>query len=317
MNQVLTLALPFFGLILLGFGCGKLKKFPEQGLVWMNFFIVYVALPPLFFKLIGSTPLEQLGNFRFVLLTTLCTYLAFVFSFGIGLKASQGEVAPATIQGVLGAYSNVGYMGPGLTFAALGAAANVPTALIFVFDSMLLFTLVPFLMGMAGKEQHSVLTTTALVLKRILTHPFNVATALGVVAAYYKWQPPAALDTMLIMLKNAAAPVALFTLGVTVALRPMRKLSFALPMHLLIKLVGHPALVFTVLSAFGGFDRVWILTATLMAALPPALNVYVMARQYEEYVEEASSGVLVGTLVSIVTVTGLLWLIAENRLPVW
>ena len=79
----------------------------------------------------------------------------------------------------------------------------------------------------------------------------------------------------------------------------------------------HPMLVFTVLSLIGGFERVWILTATLMAGLPPALNVFVMARQYDTYVERASSGVLVGTLVSILTVTGLLWLIAENKLPIW
>ncbi len=42
-----------------------------------------------------------------------------------------------------------------------------------------------------------------------------------------------------------------------------------------------------------------------------------MARQYDVYVERASSGVLVGTLVSIFTVTGLLWLIAENKLPIF
>ena len=139
----------------------------------------------------------------------------------------------------------------------------------------------------------------------------------GVAAAYFKWQPPAAIDTMLVLLKNAAAPVALFALGVTVALRPLTRAPKEMPVHLFIKLILHPMLVFMVLSLLGGFDRVWILTATLMAGLPPALNVFVMARQYETYVERASSGVLVGTLVSILTVTGLLWLIAENKLPVW
>ena len=60
LSSVLALALPFFGLIFLGFFCGKLKKLPEAGLQWMNFFIVYVALPALFFKLISSAPFEQL-----------------------------------------------------------------------------------------------------------------------------------------------------------------------------------------------------------------------------------------------------------------
>lgn len=317
MSPVITLAFPFFGLILLGFGCGKLMKIPEDGLRWMNFFIVYIALPPLFFKLIGATPFEELTNWRFIAATTLCTYIAFVLSFGIGIVAGKGNIREATIQGIFGAYSNVGYMGPGLTFAALGAGSSVPTALIFVFDSMLLFALLPFLMALGGREKIRFLATSRLVLWRICSHPFNVATAAGVIAAYFKWQPPAAIDTMLVLLKNAAAPVALFALGVTVALRPLTRTPIEMPAHLLVKLVLHPALVFLVLSLMGGFDRVWILTATLMAALPPALNVFVMARQYDTYVERASSGVLVGTLVSILSVTGLLWLISENRLPVW
>ena len=95
MSPVITLAFPFFGLIILGFGCGKLMKIPEDGLRWMNFFIVYIALPPLFFKLIGATPFEQLTNWRFILTTTLCTYIAFVLSFGMGIIASRGNIREA------------------------------------------------------------------------------------------------------------------------------------------------------------------------------------------------------------------------------
>ena len=52
-----------------------------------------------------------------------------------------------------------------------------------------------------------------------------------------------------------------------------------------------------------------------MAALPPALNVFVLAQQYGSYVQGASNGVLLGTLVSVATVTGLLVLITKGWLP--
>jgi malonate transporter and related proteins len=45
MIDVLNLALPYFSLIFIGFACGKAKKLPEQGLAWMNFFLLYVSLP--------------------------------------------------------------------------------------------------------------------------------------------------------------------------------------------------------------------------------------------------------------------------------
>ncbi len=44
MIDVVNLSLPFFGLIFIGFACGRIKQLPDTALAWMNFFIVYVSL---------------------------------------------------------------------------------------------------------------------------------------------------------------------------------------------------------------------------------------------------------------------------------
>ena len=92
MNSVVSLALPFFGLILLGYACGRRLRYPEAGLQWMSFFIVYLALPALFFKLIAEAPFEQLNNWPFVIGTTLSTFAIFVLSFLVGMIALRGQV---------------------------------------------------------------------------------------------------------------------------------------------------------------------------------------------------------------------------------
>lgn len=314
-RDVLNLSLPFFGLIGIGYVCGKLMRFPEAHLAWMNFFIVYVALPALFINLISVTPFEQLGNWPFVAATTVSTYIAFALAFVAGAVFTQGNLREATIAGVGGAYSNIGYLGPGLTLAALGPASTVPTALIFVFDSILLFALTPFLMALAGQEKAGVGKTARLVAWRIVSHPFNIATAIGVAMAYFQAQPPAPVARMLTFLQNGAAPAALFVMGVTIALREVKRLAPELPVILLIKLVLHPLIVWSLLSIVGDFGRDWTFTAVLMAALPPALNVFVMANQYRCYVERASSTILLGTLASIVTLTALLYAIASGAVP--
>ncbi|HSI39254.1 MAG TPA: AEC family transporter [Xanthobacteraceae bacterium] len=315
MTEVLALALPFFGVIFLGFGCGRFAGIPESGLAWLSFFIIYVALPPLFFSLVARTPFTELTNGRFILVTTLSTALCFALSFGIGLWLRFGNLPEATIAAILGSYSNVGYMGPGLTLGALGAGASVPTALIFVFDSLFFFTVVPLLMAVGGRDRHGLWGTLGLALRRVLTHPFNVATFLGVAAAYVEFQPPAAIDRVLEFLRNAAAPCALFTLGVSVALRPMQRFQWEVPPLIAIKLVLHPVLVWLALSLAGGFDPIWIATAVLMASLPPALNAFIMAKQYDIYVEAASGGVLIGTVASVASVTALLYLLRHGGLP--
>eukprot|EP01035_Chromulina_nebulosa_P015396 gene15396-20400_t len=58
--------------------------------------------------------------------------------------------------------------------AALGPGASAPLVLIFVFDSLLLFSIIPFLMALAGVEKKSPLDTARQVAWQVATHPFNV-----------------------------------------------------------------------------------------------------------------------------------------------
>lgn len=315
MADILQLAAPFFGLIILGFLSGRISRLPERELGWMNFFILYMALPSLFFEFVSRTPFEQLVNPRFVLTTTFSTLCCFVLSIGIALWMRKGNLPEAAIAGVAGAYANVGYLGPALTLAALGAKASVPTALIFTFDSMLFFAAVPFLMEFSGVEKESPLRTALLIVRRVATHPFIVATALGVLAAWLQVRPPAAIDKIIEVLKNAAAPCALFALGVTVALRPMKRVPWDVGVLAFIKLLVHPAIAWLLLSLVGGFDPVWVYTAVLMASLPTALNAFVMANQYRSYVQQASSTILVTTIASVVTVTALMYLVKNGMFP--
>ncbi|MGP9820008.1 AEC family transporter [Salinarimonas sp. NSM] len=326
---LLDLLAPFFGLIALGWACGRFVPRPASGLSWMQFFLIYVSLPCLFFRLIAGEPLSELANWPFIAVTTLSTYVAFSIAFAVGMLVTR-DMPQSVMQGVAGSYSNIGYMGPPLVLAALGPAASPPVVLIFVFDSLLLFSLVPFLMAVAGVEKKSMLATAGEVAFRIATHPFNVATMIGVGASYFAWTPPTAIDKMTLWLSNAAAPCALFLLGVTVALRPaasaeggastpprerVRKIPVEVPILVFIKLVAHPLIVWVLLSIVGDFAPPWVFAAIVMAALPPALNIFVISTQYGVGVERASACVLVGTIASVVTLTGFLWLIETGILP--
>jgi hypothetical protein len=313
--SLIDLVLPFFGVIGLGYFCGRRIKLPVAGLAWMQFFLIYVALPCLFFRLIADKPLNELTNWPFVLAATLSTYCVFALSFAVGLYYTRGDLPQSVMQGVAGAYSNIGYMGPPLVLAALGPAASAPVVLIFVFDNLLLFSLIPFLMALAGVEKRSVLATAKDVAWKVATHPFNVATVIAVAFAFFQLKLPSTLDKMTLWLSNAAAPCALFLLGVTVALRPMEKMPAEVPALIGIKLILHPILILVLLSAVGDFQPAWVFAAMIMAALPPALNIFVISTQYGVGVERASASILVGTIAAMVTLTAFLWLIREGYMP--
>ncbi|MBX9461398.1 MAG: AEC family transporter [Aquamicrobium sp.] len=315
MADIVGLVLPFFGMILLGAIAARITRQPLEALGWMNTFIVYIALPALFFQLIARTPIEQLTEWRYIFGVVLSTYLVFSLMFVGSVIVSRGDIAESTIKGLAAAYGNIGYMGPGLALLALGPEAAVPVALIFCFENVLHFAIAPTMMALAGDEKASPGEVALGVVKRIALHPFIIATAVGVLAAWLKYEPPVPVARLLEYLAQAAAPCALFVMGVTLALQPLRRVPRELGAIVTLKLVVHPILCYVVLSLIGNFSEVWVFSAVLLAGLPTATNVFVIAQQYGVWVQRASASLLLTTVLSVVSVTGLLYLIRSGILP--
>ena len=311
MLQILEMVAPLFALILLGYISGRISNITLDGLAWMNFFIVYLALPPLIYKLLAQTPLEEFRNASFLFKTTLSTFTIFFLCFFIA-KFRQQSTAISTIQGFAGAYGNIGYLGPPLALAAFGPAAGVPVALIFCLDNTMHFTLAPLLMAMGKNKRPRLLPMLLGIIKKIISHPFIIATIAGIAAASVQYQPPVFLNSLLNMLASAAAPCALFVMGVSAALRPLKRVPIELSYLVPIKLVLHPVLVYLLLKQMPDLPSVWLHAAVLMAALPAATNVFVLAQQYDVWVERASSAVVVSTLFSVVSLTLWLYLLSNG-----
>lgn len=87
---------------------------------------------------------------------------------------------------------------------------------------------------------------------------------------------------------------------------PLKRVPKELYLIVPLKLLVQPVLIYGILSLAGDFPPIWVNTAMLMAALPTATNVFVIAHQYGVWVERASSSVLATTLFSVLTLT--LWL---------
>ncbi|MCB1385414.1 MAG: AEC family transporter [Nitratireductor sp.] len=313
MLAVINLVIPLFGLIFLGFFAGKVMRFAYEGLAWMNFFIVYVALPALFYRLLSATPVDQFARVGFIAVSLLATLIIFAGTFALAGWRNQGNVGEATIQAFGAAYGNIGYMGPPLAIAAFGPAAGVPVALIFCFENSMHFAFAPLMMGFEGEDRKPAWQLAREILFKIFTHPFILATLAGVGGAIIHLELPAALNTLLSVLSGAAAPCALFAMGVTAALRPLKRVPIELAYIVPAKLILHPALVYLLMVLLlPGLDPVWRNSAVLLAALPSATNVFVIAQQYQVWQERASSCVVITTLLATLTVTGLLYLLQEG-----
>lgn len=259
----------------------------------------------------SKTPFAELNNPPFLIATTLGTASAFVLALAAGRLVGRLSFREATLAGLAGSFGNIGYMGPGLALAVLGAKAAAPTALVFCCDAIFLFTIVPLLIALTdGKPRHW-LHSIALVVQQIVFNPLIMSACAGAPAALH-FHPPVAIDNALLFLQNAAAPTALFVLGVTVALRPFGRVPRGGARCHRSKTSDPPADRVRIDVAHGAVP--WSATAILMAPLPPALNVFVIARQHEAWIEPASVAVLIGTFASVITLTAVIWFTQTGRL---
>lgn len=309
MLDVLGLVLPLFGIILLGYISARIASLPIEGLAWLNFFIVYVSLPALFYQILSQTPLKELQHFGFFLTATAVTLAVFITGFFIARVVRRTSASVATVQALAGAYGNIGYLGPPLVLSAFGPEAGVAVAFIFAIENTMHFISFPLLMAFSGTgTKRSIWAVLGLIARRVFLHPFIISITIGLLAAYARFDMPAAGDQLINSLAGAAAPCALFAMGVTAALRPLKEKPVALSYLIPLKLIIHPLLMYWILIKVPGVPVVWVYAAVLLAALPTATNVFVLAQQYQCWEEQTSSVVVISTALSLLTLTILLFL---------
>lgn len=311
---MVNLALPFFALVLLGAVAAWRFEHKEAGLVWLNTFVFYFALPALVFLTVSTAEAGHLANLSFVAGTTLSTYLVFLVVCTISVLVFRRPMAEAAIQASAGSYANVGYMGLPLVVAALGDDVAIAATLIFVFDNVVQFTLVPMISALDAESEDDWVAVVVRALRELAFNPLIIAAVLGALVSLFSLDLVEPLEKVLEFLAKAALPCALFAIGVSMIARPFRRFGPEFPVVIFAKMILHPLLVFLVLNAMGGIDQLWLGTAVLMAAMPTAANVYLLAQKYGNYVDGASNAILISTLISLFTVSLLLFLIDKQYL---
>jgi malonate transporter and related proteins len=103
---------------------------------------------------------------------------------------------------------------------------------------------VPLLIALTDGKHRPILHTLGVVVRQIVLNPLIMSACAGALPAALHIHPPVAIDNTLMFLQNAAAPVALFALGVTVALRPFGGVPWEVPAVIAVKLLIHPLIVF-------------------------------------------------------------------------
>ncbi len=307
MQNVLSVILPFFALVLTGYGAGRWRVLDDAGINGVNRFVFYFALPCLLFVKMAATPVSVVFNGAFLAAYVTGGLVLFGVAAVIGKLAFRGNLAEGGLLGLAACYGNIGYMGIPLLVAAMGDSVAAPLALILTVDLVLFVPLGMLVIEIGKGEGESVRHVIRAAGRVLLTNPLVIAIVAGIAASAAGVTLPGPVAAFTGLLGSAAGPCAMFGLGAVLAGRPITGGLGMVAYMTIAKLVVHPIVIAGAMAAFG-IAAPWSTAAVLAAGMPIAATLFVIGRQYDVYPERASTAVLVSTVLSVLTLTALLLL---------
>ncbi|MFC7738015.1 AEC family transporter [Roseomonas sp. GCM10028921] len=313
MLGVLNLVAPVFLLIALGYAAGRRRVLSDEALRGINDFAYWLCAPALLFVsaasgggLGGHGGRLEVAFFSSVLVTYGAALLASRFLARRGL-AESGLFALNC------SFGNTLMMGVPVVLATFGTAGIGPATAIIGLYSLIMLPLTTIVAetGMtAGASVARVLGTT---LRSVVRNPIVMAVLLGNLWTLFLPAPPFFIRRFLEILGGGTSPILLFCLGASLRDFQMRRdWADALVISLL-KLVALPAVVWG-LGRLLGLGALELAVAVTLAAMPTGANAFLMSRRYATGMERAGAAVLLGTILSVVTLTFLLgWLTGLAR----
>ncbi|MDP3521805.1 MAG: AEC family transporter [Hydrogenophaga sp.] len=309
MLQVLLVTFPFFALVLAGFVAARRRMLPLEAIPGLNGFVLFFALPCMLYRFGSTTPIAQLLDGAVAGIYLLCALIMVGFAIAMSLNR-RIRWNDASLGALVAAFPNTGFMGVPLLAALLGPQAVGTVIVLIVVDMVITSSLCVALSRLDSPGGAAQAGKSAL--KGVVANPMPWAIILGAVASAVEFTLPGPVEKTVWLLADAASPVALFTIGAVLARSQMTSnhpmpLSDYLPVALM-KLVLHPLLVLLAgLSAMQlgvPLDPFALKVMVLVAALPSASNVSLLAERLGADNGRIARIILVSTAAAFLTFSG-------------
>jgi malonate transporter and related proteins len=312
--NILLVTFPFFALVLAGFVAAHRRMLPLEAIPGLNGFVLFFALPCMLYRFGSTTPIAQLLDASVAGIYLLCALVMVAFAVAMTMNR-RIRWNDASLGALVAAFPNSGFMGVPLLVALLGQAAAGPAILTMLVDMVITSSLCVALSRLDGAEGHgteAMLDAGKKALKGVAANPMPWAILLGALASYVQFRLPGPVEKTAWLLADAASPVALFTIGAVLA-RSQIQSSHPMPVSdylpvALMKLLLHPLLVLAVGTAARQLgvplDPFALTVMVLVAALPSASNVSLLAERLGADNGRIARIILVTTVASFVTFSG-------------
>ncbi|HEU0222874.1 MAG TPA: AEC family transporter [Paracoccaceae bacterium] len=309
MLDVLVTVVPVFLVIGAGYAAVRLELFSSLAVDGLMVFTQGFAVPCLLF---GAVARLDLGAaFDSGLLISF--YVGATVTFLLGMLAARvlfrRRPGEAVSIGFGALFSNSVLLGLPIMTRAFGEAALAPNYAIVSIHAPYCYLLGITAMELSRADGRGFLETLAAIRQAVFRNSLMIGLALGLAVNLSGLALPDPAWAAVDMMAAAALPAALFGLGgVLTRYKPRESLGEAATISVLSLLV-HPAIAYLLGVHAFGLSQGFMNSLVVTAAMAPGVNAFVFASMYRRAESAAASTVLIATALSVVTVSGWLWLL--------
>ena len=298
MLAVFLQTLPFFAVIGLGYGAGRIGFFPPEATAWLTKFVFYFALSAMLFGFAASMSPGDIFEPRAAAAYLWGCGVVYLIALGVAFVRMR-PLPEAVMEAHTAIIGNTGFLGVPMLVLLLGPQAAGTVLLVLTIDLIVFSSLLTVIISLAREGRVSTALPKVIGLG-LAKNPMVVAMAVGLAWSATGFPLPGPVAATTALLGAAATPGALFAIGASLTNKRAERLTVAGWLSFA-KLVLHPLAV--------GVAALWIFKVEpyaagvliSAAALPVAGNVYILAQHYGVAVARVSAAILISTALSVLT----------------
>jgi predicted permease len=287
---------PFMVYIAIGMIAKKLGLVKETFLRELNGVIFRVFFPFIMFNNLYKADFSTLKDADYVLFAVIATLIVIVISFILVPVFEKDNSRKGVIIQAIFRSNSVLFAIP-LAGSVLGEEASIKSSIIvaFLVPMYNIFSVMILEYYRGGKVK------PAVIVKNILKNPLIMGAIAGAIFNLLPVTMPESLAHPITQLSNLATPMALFVLGGTLKFSDLRKNAVPVAVGVFIKLIVVPAIVAYAMAVLK-YEPSELFAVFCMFATPVAAASFPMAQSMGADADLAGEYVVVGTLLSIVTI---------------
>lgn len=303
-----ALCAPMFLIVGLGYALMRWRRWPEAVSRTLSQAVFTVALPALLFTLMSDLSRLPPVDWRVLVAFFGSCLLVFGLARVIGWRFFRLDGVSQSLFALAAIFSNNALLGLPLAKATLGDGAMPTVALVLVFNSLTLWTLVTVSVEWA-RQGRPTLSGFGATLVAVLKNPLIIAILSGTAVGLSGWRLPTLVLTPLHWVGELAAPLALFTLGLGLSEHGIKAhwpTSLAMTG---LKLIVQPLVVWG-LAHLLGLPPMETRAVVLLGSIAVGANVYLMSRQFQSLEGPVAASLVLSTAGSALTTPLILALIS-------